>query len=103
MPPPYLVTPTAANDIDVIWKYIASDNLEAANRVDEAIYAAFVLLGANSMLGSVRKDATSAPVRFWPVTQFPNFIVVYVPEPKPIQVVAVVHGKRDLRSFMRLR
>jgi plasmid stabilization system protein ParE len=34
------------------------------------------------------------------VTRFPNFIVVYRPETKPLQVVAVLHGKRNLRSLL---
>jgi plasmid stabilization system protein ParE len=100
MTPPYLVSPTAANHIDAIWSYIALDNLEAANRVEETIYEAFALLGSNPMLGATRRALAPKELRFWPVSRYPNYIVVYVPEPKPIQIVAVIHGKRDLRNLI---
>jgi len=51
MTPPYLVTPTAANHIDAIWRYIALDNLEAANRVEETIYEALRFLDRIRCLG----------------------------------------------------
>jgi hypothetical protein len=34
------------------------------------------------------------------VTRFPNFIVVYRPDTKPLQVVTVLHGKRDIKSIL---
>jgi plasmid stabilization system protein ParE len=36
----YVVTPRAKADIFDIWSYIAEDNEGAANRVEQAIYAA---------------------------------------------------------------
>ena len=52
------------------------------------------------MLGSKRTEVTLLPVRFWTVTRFPNFIVVYRPDTKPLQIVAVLYGKRDLKSLL---
>ena len=86
MTPPYLVSSTAANHIDAIWSYIALDNLEATNRVEETIYEAFALLGSNPMLGATRRALAPKELQFWPVSRYPNYIVVYVPEPKPIQM-----------------
>jgi plasmid stabilization system protein ParE len=39
------------------------------------------------------------PIRFWTVTRFPNFIVVYRPETKPLQIVTVLHGRRNLEAL----
>ena len=36
----YEFTPQAAGDLFEIWSYVARDSVEAANRVEEAIYAA---------------------------------------------------------------
>ncbi len=36
----YRFTPQAADDLFDVWKFIAQDNPEAANRVEEAIYLA---------------------------------------------------------------
>jgi plasmid stabilization system protein ParE len=52
------------------------------------------------LLGSKRNEITSLPVRFWTVTRFPNFIVVYRPETKPLQIVAVLHGKQNIRAVL---
>jgi plasmid stabilization system protein ParE len=34
------------------------------------------------------------------VSRYPNFIVVYRPETRPLQVVAVLHGKRDMEAVL---
>lgn len=40
----YHFTPQAVDDLFEIWSYIAVDDLDAANRVEEAIYAACAFL-----------------------------------------------------------
>lgn len=100
MPTPYLLTPRALNDFDEIWNFIADDNVNAANRVESAILSACNSLSRRPLLGSKRIDLTSLPVRFWTITRFPNFIVVYRPDAKPLQVVAILHGKRNIRAIL---
>jgi plasmid stabilization system protein ParE len=100
MPTPYQFTPRALNDLSDIWDYIAEDNLSAANRVESAILSACNSLARHPMLGSKRSEITLLPVRFWAVTRFPNFLVVYRPETKPLQVVAILHGKRDIKALL---
>jgi plasmid stabilization system protein ParE len=39
-------------------------------------------------------------VRFWTVTKSPNYVIVYRSETVPLQVVAVLHGKRDLKKIL---
>lgn len=51
-------------------------------------------------MGTRREDLTLLHVRFWTVTKFPNYVIVYSPETAPMQVVAVLHGKRDLKEVM---
>src|ERR1700730_17659634 len=51
--------------------------------------------------GTKRRDITPLPVRFWTVTEFPNYVIVCRPETVPLQVVAVLHGKRDLKDVLR--
>jgi len=51
-------------------------------------------------MGTVRRDVTSLPVRFWTVQRFPNYVIVYRPETVPLQVIAVLHGRRDLKSIL---
>ena len=100
MPAPFLLTPRALNDLDEIWNFIADDNVDAANRVESAIIAACSSLARYPLLGSRRTEITPLPVRFWTVTRFPNYIVVYRPDTQPLQVVAVLHGKRDIKAVI---
>jgi plasmid stabilization system protein ParE len=103
MPSAYRLTPKAIDDLDEIWNYIAADSVDAANRVESAIIAACEGVARHPLLGSRRSEITSLPVRFWVVTRFPNFIVVYRPETKPLQIIAVLHAKRDITRLLEER
>ena len=99
MPTPFQLTSRALNDLSEIWDYIAEDSIGAANRVESAILAACYSLARHPLIGSKRIEITSLPVRFWAVTRYPNFIVVYRPETNPLQIVTVLHGKRNLKAL----
>jgi plasmid stabilization system protein ParE len=96
----YRFTPQALNDLFEIWSYIAQDNPTAADRVEDAIHQACELLAASPLAGTVRKDLTSLPVRFWLVPQFPNYFIVYDPEAKPLEVIRILHRARNIPSTM---
>jgi len=100
---PFQFTPQAAEDLDAIWWFIAEDNRDAADRVEMEIVATCRRLAKHPLMGTKRQDVTPLPVRFWTVTKFPNFVIVYRPETAPIQVVAVLHGKRDLKEVLERR
>jgi plasmid stabilization system protein ParE len=99
----YHLTPLAKADIFEIWVYIAEDNEAAADRVQQAIYAGCEFVAASPTRGHFRKDLTERALRFWTLTRYPNYTIVYRPETAPVQVVAVVHGKRDVRSILKNR
>jgi hypothetical protein len=48
-------------------------------------------------------DITRLPVRFWTVAKFSNYGIVYRPETTPLQVIAVLHGMRDLKVVLEGR
>jgi plasmid stabilization system protein ParE len=100
---PFEFTPQATEDLDAIWWFIAKDNLDAANRVETEIVSSCRRLARYPLMGSRRQDVTPVPVRFWTVARFPNYVIVYRPETVPLQVVAVLHGKRDLKEAMKRR
>ena len=99
----YVFTPLAAADVFHIWSFIADDNPDAADRVEEAIYDACAWLASAPLSGHVRPDLTPRPLRFWSLTSFPNYVIVYRPGTTPLQVAAVLHGKRNLRRLLRER
>ena len=103
MKPRVQFTPQAAEDLDAIWWDIAEDNRDAADRVEREILATCQRLAKHPRMGTKRQDITPLPVRFWTVARFPNYVIVYRPETVPMQVVAVLHGKRDLKEVLESR
>ncbi len=91
----YALTPLAKSDIFDIWSYIADDSNseETANRVEQAIYDACAFVAEAPMRGHTRSDLTSRPLRFWTLTRYPNYTVVYRPETSPLQVSPFCTGK----------
>ena len=57
-------------------------------------------LGRAPGIGNYQEELLSRKYRFW---NFHAYVVVYVWEARPIQVIAVVHGARDLAVFLTLR
>jgi len=55
----YQFTPEALQDLLDIWNFIAADNIEAADRVEAAIFQACGLLGKSPSVGMTRRDLTS--------------------------------------------
>src|SRR5260370_34804448 len=99
----YALTPLARADIFDIWSYIAEDSEDAADCVEHAIYDACAVVPEAPMRGHFRPDLTTRSLRFWTLTRYPNYTIVYRPETSPLQVVAVLHGKRNLRRILKVR
>ena|SRR6185312_13463995 len=76
----YRLTPKAVDDLIKIWSYIADDNIDAANRVEAAVYEACTFLAGSPLAGRIRKDLTMRTVRFWSVQSYPNYLIVYNPD-----------------------
>jgi plasmid stabilization system protein ParE len=99
----YALTALAKADIFDIWSYIAEDSEDVADRVEEAIYDACRFVAQAPLRGHSRPDLTSRSLRFWTLTRYPNYTVVYRRETPPHQVVAVLHGKRNIRRMLKQR
>jgi len=70
------------------------DSQDAAGRVEQAIYDACAFLAEGPLGGHSGPDLITNPLRFWTLTRYHNDIVVYQPDTAPLQIVAVLHGKR---------
>ncbi len=100
---PFQFTPQATEDLDAIWWFIAEHNQRAADRVEMEILTTCRRLAKHPLMGIKRQDITSLTVRFWTLPKFPNYVIVYRPELIPLQVIAVLHGKRDLKEVLEKR
>ena len=98
---PYRLTERATKDLIEIWNYIADDSPDAADRVEDAIQAACVFLVENPQAGQLREDLTPLAVRFWLLQPFRTYWIVYDPETKPLQILRILHGARDISSTLK--
>jgi plasmid stabilization system protein ParE len=99
----YVLTPLAKADIFAIWCYIAEGNERAADRVEQAIFDACAFVAEAPMRGHSRPDLTNLSVRFWTLSRYPNYAVAYRPETVPLEVIAVLHGKRNIPGILKAR
>ncbi|MGB2634758.1 MAG: type II toxin-antitoxin system RelE/ParE family toxin [Candidatus Acidiferrum sp.] len=90
----FVFHPEALADLEEIWEYIATDSLDAADRVLEELHETIRSLVPFPLMGHVRTDLSARALRFHPVR---DFLVVYAPEEKPLVVIAVLHGRRNPR------
>ena len=91
--------PDAITDLEEIWEFIATDNLDAADKILQEIYEAIQALVSFPYLGHGRPDLTSKPLRFQIVREL---LIAYAPDQKPLLVVAVLHGRRNPRIIASL-
>jgi|ERR1041385_4101388 plasmid stabilization system protein ParE len=94
----YVLSPKAEKHLQSIWDFIAADNQNAADRIVNELFAAFDRLAEWPGIGHTRSDLTQGDVRFWPVR---SYLVVYREKPLPLQIVAILHGARDIPSVLR--
>jgi len=96
----YRFTPQAVADLFEIWNYIAQQSPQAADRVEDAIHAACCLLADRPYAGRLRPDLTPLPLCFWVVRQYSNYLIVYDPETKPLQIIRILHAARNLPTIL---
>lgn len=89
----FVLTPRAEKDLDEIWGYIAQDSVEQADRVLAKLNKTMHQLARHPGIGHVREEWADRRHKFWPVY---SYIVMYRPETKPLQILRVVSGYRDL-------
>jgi toxin ParE1/3/4 len=96
----YVLGVDAEVDLDNIWEYIAGDNIDSADRWIAMLFEAFETLGRTPGVGHKREDLTHYRVRFWPVAAY---LIIYRAERRPIEIVAVTPGSRDIPALLNRR
>jgi plasmid stabilization system protein ParE len=96
----YLVSPEANSDIFNIWRWIAKDSVELADRVDAELHHVFEALAHMPRVGHRREDLTPRPVLFFPLY---SYLIVYQPDVDPIRIMAVLRGTRDVKRILKRR
>ncbi|WP_342239888.1 type II toxin-antitoxin system RelE/ParE family toxin [Inquilinus sp. OTU3971] len=93
----------ARRDIDeVIAYYLDEDAIEAAIGFVDALEHAYAHIGRHPAAGSPRyaHELNLPGLRSWPLVRYPH-LVFYVERDQHIDVWRVLHGERDIPSWMR--
>ena len=97
----YVLAPEAALDLVQVWRYIKKQSsVTVADRVESVIRDRIVFLARTPGAGHWSKDLTEEAVKFFPVY---SYLIVYRPETKPLQVVSILHGHRNVERILKDR
>lgn len=96
----YLLGAAAEADLDEIIQYLTERSADAPRRVFNAFEEAFDLVSRNPEVGHKRDDLTDRPLKFLSVF---SYLIAYNPATSPVQIVAVLHGARDVQSLLGSR
>ena len=97
---PYIISPDAEDDLKQIWRYLLGEaGLAVANRIQNELVDAFEGLAHAPGKGHRRPDLTKLDVLFFSLYQY---MIVYR-RTKIVEIVAVLHGKRDVKRLLKGR
>jgi toxin ParE1/3/4 len=95
------IAPQAEEDLDSIWFYVATESasVEVADRLVDSLTSRFLLLSRHPYVGRSREHEFGPGMRSLAVSEY---VIVYTIEQDSIQVLRMVHGRRDLESIFNL-
>lgn len=96
--PRFVLAGPAQRDLREIRAWLSQHNPTAAARIRMEFREAMTKLAQLPYMGHVRPDLTKKPLRF--LTVYPYYII-YKPETKPLEIVRILHGKRDVKRLLR--
>ena len=98
---PFQLTQDAIFDIDAIWLYLLEkEGVETADRIVTELFKGFYSIADLPNSGHRRSDLTSKNVLFYRIF---SYLVIYQPGSKPVQILGVLHGKRNVARILRQR
>jgi toxin ParE1/3/4 len=85
------IRPDAEDDLGSIWLFIAADNPRAADAMIDRFTETFDMLLTMPQAGRTRPEF-GENLRSFPVD---NFVIYYVKVSEGIDILRVIHGRRD--------
>ena len=95
--PRIVARPRASVDLAEIWAFIAEDSIKHADKFAALIDDHFRGLARRPQMGRGRSEL-APDLRSFPVGQY---VIFYLPLPKGVEIVRVLHGARDIESVLR--
>ena len=85
----------AQGDLEECWPHVARDNLQAADRLLDAVEKKLVMLASHPRTGRACDELGPNLHRF----PAGSCVVFYRIQPKHIEIVRVLHGARDIEAI----
>jgi toxin ParE1/3/4 len=99
----YILSPESQEDIFEIWSYLAVEaGAELASQVESELFDDFALLARSPGIGHKRQDLTKVPVLFYRAFPY-QYMIIYRREKAGVEIVGVLHAKRDIKKILKLR
>lgn len=90
----FVLTKNAVHDLDEILEFVLlNGGPDAALRVHQRFSDEFSKLADEPGIGHTRDDVSELGLRVWRVF---SYLVIYLPDTKPLEIIRVIHGMRDL-------
>lgn len=92
-------------DVLELARYLIDQSEDAARRFVDAVQTTLKNLAQTPGMGSRKEfdDPELADVRSWRVDGFPNHLIYYFPLSDGIDVLAIIHGARDVEPLLKRR
>ena len=92
------ISPQAEDDLDSIWYYVATESasVEIADRLVDSLTSRFLLLAQHPFVGRSRTQDFGPGLRSLAVSEY---VIIYTIDEDNVQILRVVHGRRDLESI----
>ena len=92
----FRISPSARDDLDRSWDYIAANNASAATNWLAQLYKKFLLLSRTPLLGEACPQLGGELRRF----TAGNYLILYRVRDSEIEIVRVIHGARNIESLL---
>ena len=95
------IRPAASEDIDQIVDYLLEESVTAAQGFVKDLQKCFDLLTENPKIDVQReyRSAALSGMRMFPLKKFSTYLVFYLPDDQTIDIVRVLHGRRDIEQL----
>ena len=92
------LTAPARADLLEIWNYLVENaGIDRADRVIASLHKAMLRLAGTPGLGHLHHDLADESLRAYVAY---SYLIIYRPDQRPLQIIRVVHGARDLAILL---
>jgi plasmid stabilization system protein ParE len=96
--PVYVLSEAALSDIHALASFVFEQSPDGALKLLDAIESGFMFVAASPGAGRPCPEWGTTGLRLWAVY---SYLILYRSDTKPVEVVRVLHGARDVAAVMR--